>query len=126
MQRLAVTLGALDDLLKREAFPRRYRRAVPDEHGVLHPQLCATLGGQQAREECVEADVRFDSSCVRYFLLLSNRYVAKAQRYGRHRNCDRVHEYDTYLSGLGVEDEAGDGDRRGLFHEPDLGHLSDK
>ena len=55
MQRLAVTLGALDDLLKREPFPRRDRRAVPDEHGVLHPQLCATLTGQRVREgKCAE------------------------------------------------------------------------
>ena len=74
----------------------------------------------------VRRDVRFDSSCVRYFLLLSNRYSVIARKYSQYRNCDRLHEWDTYLSGLGVEDEAGDGDRSGLFHEPNLGHLSNK
>ena len=40
----------------------------------------------------VRRDVRFDSSCVRYFLLLSNRYSAKARKYSRYGNCDRAHE----------------------------------
>ena len=54
VQRLALPLGTLDNLLQCEAFPRRDRGAIPDEHGVLHPQLCPTLTDQRAREECAE------------------------------------------------------------------------